>query len=287
MNKQQLTGYLDRPALLDKAPIPVLKDLVKQYPYCSTVHLLYLKALHLGKQIGFEEQLKNTAIVVPDREILFRLVGEEEALLASEKMEESTVVLPEKPSEVYEKPLLAKVPEVKKEIKEATSQPIPDRSEPIHPSPLKLEEKSEKAQTLPANSEPQPEIPKQSLPSKKSFNEWLRAMPEKTVAPPAFQEKPKEEKDKPGEARLVDKFIESNPRISQPKTAFFNPGNMARQSVEDSYDFVSETLAKIYFDQGNYEKALASYEKLILLYPEKKDIFAPQIQAIRLLLKEN
>jgi hypothetical protein len=47
---------------------------------------------------------------------------------------------------------------------------------------------------------------------------------------------------------------------------------------------VSETLAKIFILQGNYPKAIYVYEQLILLYPEKKNIFATQIKHLSIKL---
>ena len=44
---------------------------------------------------------------------------------------------------------------------------------------------------------------------------------------------------------------------------------------------VTETLAKIYALQKNYSKAITAYEKLILLYPEKKTFFASRIENLR------
>ena len=53
-----------------------------------------------------------------------------------------------------------------------------------------------------------------------------------------------------------------------------------RQAVEDD-DFCTETLARIYFEQEFYQRAIEIYEKLILLYPEKSAYFATLIDKAR------
>ena len=52
---------------------------------------------------------------------------------------------------------------------------------------------------------------------------------------------------------------------------------MAKKSVEDNDMIVSETLARIYIDQGNIEKAIHIFRKLSLLYPDKNTYFAALI----------
>ena len=77
---------------------------------------------------------------------------------------------------------------------------------------------------------------------------------------------------------LVDRFIQTDPRISKPsKAEFFSPIQMAKKSVEDNDMIVSETLAKVYIDQGNTEKAIHIFRKLSLLYPDKSTYFAALI----------
>ena len=85
---------------------------------------------------------------------------------------------------------------------------------------------------------------------------------------------------------LIDKFLREAPKIAKPKAEFYNPVNMAKQSVADDITFVSETLAKIFVLQGNYNKALQAYENLRLKYPEKRLYFAAQIKNLRKLINQ-
>ena len=56
---------------------------------------------------------------------------------------------------------------------------------------------------------------------------------------------------------------------------------MAKKSLDDSGGLVSDTLARIYINQGNLDKALEAYEQLILKYPEKSGYFAARIQKVK------
>ncbi len=99
--------------------------------------------------------------------------------------------------------------------------------------------------------------------------------------PVITQKEPADPEEKTGDiSRLIDRFIEAEPRIVPSKAEFYSPVTQAKRSITENEDVVSETLAKIYYQQGNYLKALTSYRKLSLLYPEKLTYFAALISEI-------
>ena len=86
---------------------------------------------------------------------------------------------------------------------------------------------------------------------------------------------------------MIDKFIAAEPKIIPSKAEFYSPFEQAKKSVTENDDIISETLAKIYFHQGNLLKARSSYEKLSLLHPEKRSYFAALILEIDKILNTN
>lgn len=117
-----------------------------------------------------------------------------------------------------------------------------------------------------------------------SFLDWLKHSSETVEEFESQEVKEKAILPKQTTGDLVDTFLKETPRLSKPKVEFYNPVNMAKQSVADDITFVSETLAKIFMMQGNHIKALEAYEILRLKYPEKRLYFASQIKKLRKLI---
>ena len=104
-----------------------------------------------------------------------------------------------------------------------------------------------------------------------SFSEWLALSKVKKI----------NRTPKPNTKQLIDNFIDKKISISKPKkTTFFKSMDVAKESLIENESLVTPTLAKVYLEQGYYDKAISAYTKLCLKYPEKNSLFANQIKLI-------
>ena len=99
---------------------------------------------------------------------------------------------------------------------------------------------------------------------KHSFNEWLALSQVKPI-----ERLPKTNKQSlESKIDLIEQFVNKD-RPRPEKESFFSPSIQAKKSLNDQMTFVTETLARVYLEQGHYEKAKTAYKQLSLKYPKK------------------
>ena len=104
-----------------------------------------------------------------------------------------------------------------------------------------------------------------------SFVEWLKLSNLKPI-------------DRSNETETIDKFISEKPKL-RVEVNEDESNNDKTDNLSDQAGYMTETLAKLYLNQKNYEKAIQSYKILILKFPEKNSYFADQIKKIKKLIK--
>jgi hypothetical protein len=275
-----------------------LEEVIQLYPYFPGAYILHALALSQTKEIRFPEALKDAALHSGDRKHLFHLIhspqkriekielDDDSAAVVLEEASVKSSVQEEPEQQIQPKLLFEPALPVEAEI---LSQILtyPEIEREHRDEEIKATEQTqlivETVEEIQYESVKSNEIAKTDSEGKHSFSFWLKKLKKETHIPEEAElsnteVELSEERTAPTE-QLIDRFIQTEPRISKPvRTEFFSPVSMAKRSVEDNEEIVSETLARIYAEQGNTDRAIRIYQKLSLLYPDKIDYFAALIQ---------
>jgi tetratricopeptide (TPR) repeat protein len=273
---------INKPDTINSAYTDALGNILNEFPYFQSARALRLKGLFNQNSFKYNYALKVTAAHTTDRSILFDFITSEHfdtlqndlydkknLELMNMEVVDSEIVHPKTILEQQQKALELSI---LTSIKEATN-----NNDTIS------ENKSESVIEL---GKPIDFTPNE----KHSFQEWLqlsRTQPiDRSIEnnSKTFEDSMEEERKK--KAALIDKFIETNPKIApiKPGTA---PAPQFELNSSDNTHLMTETLARVYLEQKKYQKAIQAYEILILKYPEKSSFFADHISEIRNLQNNN
>ena len=78
MTKEQFIEFIENPHKLDSNSSGMLADVLQDYPYFQSAHMLYLKSLYNSKSTKYAHQLKIAATYANDRKKLYELVIQED-----------------------------------------------------------------------------------------------------------------------------------------------------------------------------------------------------------------
>jgi hypothetical protein len=263
MESSRIISHIHNPGQLGQAELSSLEHMTSTYPYCHSFQLLLAKCLHNIESPRFGAQIKLAAAYAGNRRILKQLIEKSDPMSIEEaqegiqgyigKAEEQGLDEAIQPSEITEPIHYQEI------VEDIPTLPVP---------PSVIEEQRSKLI----------DVIRMRLAEIQTEREVLRTAPE--IAGLQIVEVEPFANDTFNKNSLIERFINEEPRISAPKRDFFNPVDMAKQSSIDREDLVSETLARIFVQQGDIPKAIKIYERLSLIIPEKSGYFAAQIEKL-------
>lgn len=283
-----------------------LGELVSRFPYASSLQLLYTKSLKDTDAVLFNSQLHDCAVKVSDRKRMYEFIHQQELIEVIQKVESQIEGIEEKPIAFEDKTSNAKSQEgtieqhlevLKDEQDELNEEDISEVigekkkgvdeleqliiSEAINYSiQSEVDSEVQDVSVVEEDSvEEKEEIKEKQVRNisseKHSFVDWFSVSDEEKVHTPRKDSEL---------VNLVDTFIkkyENDKSQENKEISFYSPENVARLSLVDSEEFVTETLANVYVKQGLFSKAIRIYEQLILINPEKKTFFASRIRFLK------
>jgi len=275
MNVTDYTFLINKPDAINEKQTEALSHVLEDFPYFQSARALRLKGLYNQNSFKYNYALKVTAAHTIDRTVLFDFITSD-TFTAIQKGYYDKKVLELLDINVIDSEIIAS--EKNTEIKGTLETSILTSIKEAETTEIKAtEEKLEIGKPLDFSTN-----------EKHSFQEWLqlsRIQPidrkkEEKVTTVSLNETQKKKLE------LIDKFIETNPKIPAVKQVTSTNTTFDLNKEEHSM-LMTETLAKVYLEQKKYQKAIQAYEILILKYPEKITFFADCISDIKILQQNN
>ena len=241
-----LEQLIQHPEMMDKETLYDLRSVIALHPYFQTARLLMLQNLYILHDPSFDEELRKAAIYLTDRKVIFKLVE-----AAHYKLKTTATTAETKRSEPAEDRTISLIDNFLGSIPSTDDEPQKKKRKPT-PADAAIDYVSYLLET---ESE------------------------EDAAADDAPQMKGQE---------LIDNFINNdNGKIELKDKPEFVPETP--QEAEDAVtgatnSYCTETLARIYIQQGRFERALEIIKQLNLIFPKKNVYFADQIRFLEKLI---
>jgi tetratricopeptide (TPR) repeat protein len=253
MNKDLFYKYIRFPELLDNRSLNDIQEILEEYPYFQSAHLILLKNLDNQGNISFEKELKKSAVWIPDRKKLFFLLDKRVLLSVND-------VKPVDIEDTIDFNVLADTTDF-----------------------TDTDKKDDELEKL-INAASVHAITHFNVDDKVDLDDFKKRFGKKANQRLKDNEEISDEKQR--RKKLIENFIVEQPKII-PKDENSEIKEYKPKDADNMPEMITDTLAKIYMKQGKYDKAILAYEKLSLKYPKKNSYFAGQIKKIKQLINNN
>ena len=282
MELADFTYLITKPDAISERQTAVLDEVIATYPYFQSAKAIQLKGLYSQNSFKYNNALKITAAYTTDRSVLFDFITSENFVAIHKRL--------------YEKKLQAIL-----DINVVDSEEV---KQPEIPTPVLSPVERSILTSIKEAAAVEPKVEKTNITEKleigsplefskkeqHSFQEWLQLSRTEPIKRDEIEqstpEEPALDPEKLKKLAIIDKFIETSPKISPVKHSTSPAVNIELPTADHSA-LMTETLARVYLEQKKYQKAIQAYEILILKYPEKSSFFADRISDIKILQHNN
>jgi len=250
MNTKNFIELLENENAVRDLDLKQLDSVLDSFPYFQSARMLYLRNLKIHNNFLFNSYLRTTAAYVGDRTVLFEYITKE-----------------------------AEIDEV--ELDKGIIQEFSNNKSE------KIESEAQENEDTEVEETDAHKIINFSTNDRFSFNEWLQLSNAKEIHRKidekidAYEKKERQTEAGNSKFDLIDKFINSNPKLKPKPKEDTTLGNIALSGTKENEGWMTETLAQVYIEQKKYSKAIKAYKILGLKYPEKSGFFADRIRAIK------
>lgn len=282
--------------------VPTLRDYVERYPYAGPLRMMLAKASDLAKDLERRDDLLRAGAHVPSRRALFAYLMGPALVEAAREIHEKVIASPE----VSEEDMVGMVWHAQDATATEVSQPVDDSPKPEASIETPDEPATREAMVAAIasviekdveawnDSDPAPAGNEDvQAPEEKAdpvvnvppvggvgqptslFGQWLQQRARETgFGQPALAEQ--------GAAALIEAFLaKGDVRIGPVRDSLETTEEWAAQGLVEDPSLVTETMAKLYAQQGQIGRARKAYKLLALKYPEKSVYFAAQLKKLR------
>ena len=301
MKKTDFIDLVEQPGLLNEASMPLLKEVIEEFPWFQSARMLLVKNLHVLDDMHFNKELKNSAAYIANRKRLYEIINQQFEIKSTKPEEnkpDGIDVSLDKKSRTEERVntnnvgITANVKTVDDyfqtddvfetaqgnkidfSVSTAGSKDEIDNNSLILPSADFLEYESSDY----VGYELKDLNPEDENEENRSFSDWLSVL---RHSPAKKEEDDTHNRNK--SRQIIDNFLNVDlPKIVPSLDRDIKNKDLGKKPDEekdsDNEDLMTETLAGIYTKQKYYEKAINIYKRLCLKYPEKNAYFAQRIK---------